>query len=180
MYQAEILNIETLSQNELDVDEMSDEELEAISGLDVDADLAIERLQFKLKAWKHRIAVESCKLFSDEALWTYFEHDSAEIKNQWETHTADWIKKFLVQNTKDKRIESQYKKYVQRFRKLAKAMKQRKCQEDYAATVQKHLHLLDALSTVSASDLVEVGKDKEGDSALFNLLRNRPDLLAAC
>lgn len=146
---------------------------------DYDPDLRTEKIGFLVSGWRARIREQATKLYAakeNEELWAYFGLDNKEIQHHWYLHTVQWVRKHAVAGTKSKPLEDLYEKYCIRFQKLAKSMKRKKREEEYSSTVEKYSYLLASSSSpLSPEVLLQVSLEKEGPSAVFHILRERPE-----
>lgn len=172
----------------------------------VDTDLLVERSRFKIQNyWRRRIETDSRKIWlsrSNVQLWMYhynqqdscgreqateetFESVVQELRLNWCLHTEEWIRQHLMFQTEEETLEQEYLIYIKRFRKLLRSMRHQKQLHDFQAAVDKYakdLHnpkaLFQPAASLSEQTLTAIQQEPEGTSALFYILRQRPDLIA--
>lgn len=167
-------------------EDRDDDDDDTMAGLEaefnnLDADLDVEKVQFYMTTWRSRIKADAKKLYQKKGsteLWSHYGHDAKAAELGWVSHTCRWIKKHLVGQTRPRALEAQYTKYVSRFRKVIKAMRLKKRDDDLASAMKKYSHMVKINAAPTVSELVSLSSEKEGASALFLLLKQSPALIS--
>lgn len=163
----------TMARSDTNVDPAADLEFE-------DRDLLSERSKFKVRAWRRRINADTTSLYGVSAtvdLWSQCGHDIAAVRQSWLAQTMEWVRKLLSSGTSDGNVERLYEKYVAGFHQINAAMMVKKRTLELEAAVVKHAGLLQPSRQITGEALVALAGESEGLSAIFYVLRERPDLV---
>lgn len=145
-----------------------------------DCGSAIKRMD--LIAWRNLIQADAQDIWTSprsREIWEFSgQSDLDDIAKKWCAYTFVWILG-LSKTKEESRVRRGYAKYLKRFLKVRKSLKKKMRAAHFNEGAEKFMHLLDP--TVSADavcqDLAEtVGNERESDSLVFHILKQRPDL----
>lgn len=141
--------------------------------------LTTERLRFKLPVWRRRIQAESVRLWGSEdtqEMLQYYGQNPSSVREEWRHITIEWVRELLTQGASERRLKRQYRKSFQELYYVIKRLKEKKRANDFDLELKKHSPLL-VSPTLCPTQLAAVASGKEGDSVVFQTLRERPDLI---
>ena len=140
-----------------------------------------ERFIELLDEWRKMIQDAADQIWTSpesREVWEFFGHDADHLSENWRAYTLAWILKILLSTPQ--KADIKYSKYLKRFVKKVKKLKQEMRVAQFQTGLTKYQNLLSpSFSTLAfCTELADgVSHEKENNSVLFHIIRERADLI---
>jgi hypothetical protein len=152
-------------------------ELEAIED---EAHHSLRKFRLKLALW-NGLALDDAQILwsspESQEVWSHYGYDVRSLQEAWYAHVIEWIQVHLASGTRSKVIMKEYRRFVVRTQRLFARCQQEKRRDDLGATLGKMSKLFEPGASTTPRGIQMLQGEREAESALFCLLRERPELL---
>jgi hypothetical protein len=160
-------------------EKVQESELEAA---EAEAFKDLRKFRLKLALWNGLALDDAQALWSSpesQEVWSHYGYDVRSLQEAWYAYVIGWIQVHLASGTRSKVIMKEYRRFVDRTQRLFARCQQEKRKDDLAATLGNMSPLFEPGASMASSCIQRILEvERESESALFCLLRERPDLMA--